>query len=152
MVMNMPKTTFFDMGLCEVFVEVNSPVKPWTIERSVDGFDVHAGRLNLQISLTKQSMLMIKMIGLLLVVHLTFNLEFIRFGVHNLLAINLTELATWALLTHYLFGVSAKNLAIWLVLFFAVDALFTVYGYGPWLTAELPELLAWVVIAKKFTA
>jgi hypothetical protein len=150
--MNMSTTTFFDMGLCEVFVEVNSPIKRWTIERSADGFDVHVGRLNLQISWTKQSMLVIKTIVLLAATHLMFNLEFSAFGVHNLQTITLTELGVWALLTHYLVGVSAKSLAIWLILFFAVDGLFTAYGYGPWLSAEPPELLTWVLIAKRFTA
>ena len=150
--MNISRTTFFDMGLCEVFVEVNSPVELWTIERTIDGFDVHVGRLNLQISLTKQSMLMIKATVLLIAVHLIFNLEFRAFGVHNLLTINLAELGVWALLTNYLFGVSAKSLSLWLILFFMVDGLFTLYGYGPWLSAEPPELLLWVLIAKKFTA
>jgi hypothetical protein len=150
--MIMPRTIFFDIGLCEVFAELNSPVKLWTIERLVDGFDIHLGRLNLQISLTKQSMLVTKTIVLLVAVHLMFNLGFSAFGVHNLLTINLTELGVWALLTYFLVGVSPKSLAIWLILFFAVDGLFTVYGYGPWLSAETPELLLWVLIAKRFTA
>ena len=125
--MNISKTAFFDMGLCEVFVEMSSPVKLLTVERSVDGFAIHVGRLNRQISLTKQSVLIIKTIVLLLAVHLTFNLKFDAFGVQNWLAINLTELGVWALLTHYLFGVTAKNLAIRLVLFFVVDGLFTAH-------------------------
>jgi hypothetical protein len=145
------RTTFFDTGLCEVFVELNSPVKLWTIDGSADGFGVHLGRLNLQISMTKQSIVVARAIVLLVAVHLMFNL--VRaFSVHNLLTINLTELGVWALLTHFLVGVSAKRLAIWLVLFFAVDGLFTAYGYGPWLSAEPPELLLWVLIAKRFTA
>lgn len=150
--MSMSRTNFFDIGLCEVFVEVNSPVKLWMIEKSVDGLEVHIGRLNLQISLTKQSVMMIKTIVLLVAVHVLFNLEFRAFGIHNLLTIDLAELGAWALLTHYLVGVSAKSLAIWLILFFVVDGLFTVYGYGPWLSAEPPELLAWVLIGKRFTA
>jgi hypothetical protein len=149
MLMKISRTAFFDIGLCELFVEVNSPVMLWTIERSADGFDVHAGRLNLQISLAKQSVPVIKSIVLLVVVHLMLS---IAFDVHNLLTFDLAELGVWAVLTHYLVGVSAKNLAIWLILFFAVDGLFTVYGYGPWLFAEPPELLTWVTIAKRFTA
>ncbi|MBV9288575.1 MAG: hypothetical protein JO288_12270 [Hyphomicrobiales bacterium] len=150
--MNMSRTAFFDIGLCEVFVEVNSPVKLCTIEKSVDGFDVRVGRLNLQISKTKQSVMLAKTIVLLIAVHLIFNLVFVVFRFYNLLTINLIELGVWALLTHFFVGVSAKSLAIWLVLFFAVDGLFTVYGYGPWLSAEPPELLLWVLIAKRFTA
>jgi hypothetical protein len=147
--MNMFRTTYVDMGLCELFVEVNSPVELWAIDRSIDGFDIHAGRVNLQISLTQQSMLMVKTLALLAVVHLVFGLVF---GAHSLLAVNLTELGVWALLTRFALGVSAKVLVIWLILFFAVDGLFTAYGYGPWLTAEPPELLLWVLIAKRFTA
>jgi hypothetical protein len=139
------------MGLCEVFVEVNSPVELWTMKRSPDGFDVHVGRLNLQISMTKQSMLVAKTIALFIAVHITFNLVFSAFSVRNLLTINSIELGVWALLTHYLVGVKAKSLAIWLILFFAVDGLFTMYGYGPWLSAEPPELLLWVLMAKRFT-
>jgi hypothetical protein len=147
-----PGTSFFDTGLCEVFVESGSPVKRWTIERSDDGFNAHLGRLNLQISLTKQSSKVAETVILLVVVHVIFNLVFSALSVRNLLTINLTELGAWAMLTHYLVGVSVKRLAIWLVLFFAVDGLFTVYGYGPWLSAEPPELLLWVLIAKRFTA
>jgi hypothetical protein len=150
--MIMSRTSFFDTGLFEVFVELNSPVRLWSIERSADGFNVHLGRSNLQISLTKQSRMVAKTIILLVVVHAIFNLVFSAFNIHNLLTINLTELGVWAVLTHYLVGVSAKSLAIWLVLFFAVDGLFTAYGYGPWLSAEPPELLLWVLIAKRFTA
>jgi hypothetical protein len=148
----MSRTSFVDTGLCEVFVELNGPIKLWTFEASVDGFDIHLGRLNLQISMAKQSMVLAKTIALLVATHVMFTLMFSAFNVRNLLTINLTELSVWALLTHYLVGVSAKSLAIWLVLFFAVDGLFTVYGYGPWLSAEPPELLLWVLIAKKFTA
>lgn len=150
--MTKSRTTFFDTGLCEVFVELNAPARLWTIERSADGFDVHFGRLNLQISLTKQSRMVAKTIAVLIVVHLVFNLLFSAFSVHNLLTFNLTELGVWAVLTYFLVGVSAKSLAIWLVLFFVVDGLFTVYGYGPWLSAEPPELLLWVLMAKRFTA
>ena len=148
----MVRTSFFDTGLCEVFMELNSPIKLWTIEGSVDGFGIHLGRLNLQVSMTKHSMVVAKTIVLMVAVHVMFNLMFSAFNVRNLLTINLTELSVWALLTHYLVGVSAKSLAIWLILFFAVDGLFTAYGYGPWLSAEPPELLLWVLIAKKFTA
>jgi hypothetical protein len=150
--MKVSRTTFFDLGLCELFVEVKSPVKLWTIERSVDGFDVHVGRLYLQISLTKQSMPVIKTIVLLVAVHLMFNLESSTLDVRNWLTFNFTELGVWAVLTHCLVGVSARTLAIWLILFFPVDGLFTVYGYGPWLFAEPPELLTWVIIAKRFAA
>jgi hypothetical protein len=150
--MKISRTTFFDMGLCEFFVEVNSPVKLWTIERSADGFDVHVGRLYLQISLTKQSMLVTKTIVLLVAVHLMFNLGSSALDVNNFLTFNFIELGVWAVLTHYLVGVSARSLAIWLIVFIAVDGLFTVYGYGLWLFAEPPELLTWVIIAKRFAA
>ena len=147
-----PGTSFFDLGLCEIFVESSSPVKHWTIERSDDGFNVHLGRLNMQISVTRQSRRIAQIILLLVAVHIIFNLAFSALNIRSLLTINLIELGVWAILTHYLVGVSVKSLAIWVVLFFAVDGLFTVYGYGPWLSAEPPELLLWVLIAKKFTA
>lgn len=148
----MSRTTFFDMGLCEVFVEVNGPVKLWAIERSVDGLDIHIGRLNLQISLTKQSMMLAKTIVLLAAIDVVSNIAISAFSFRAFLTISLAELGIWAILAHYVVGLSIKNLAIWLLLFFAVDALFTVYGYGPWLSAEPPELLLWVLIAKRFTA
>jgi hypothetical protein len=132
--------------------ELNSPVKRWTIEKSVDGFNFHVGSLDLQFSLIKQSGMVAKAVILLLVVHVLFNILFCSFNVHNLLSITVTELCVWATLTYYLVGVSAKNLAVWIALFIAVDGLFTVYGYGPWLSAELPELLLWVLIAKRFAA
>jgi hypothetical protein len=147
-----PRTSFFDTGLCEVFVESSSPVTRWTIERSDDGFNAHLGRLNLQISLTRHSITVAKAVVLLVVVHVILNLVFGAFSVRNLLTINTTELGVWAMLTYYLVGVSVKSLAIWLVSFFAVDLLFTVYGYGSWLSAEPPELLLWVLTAKRFTA
>ena len=148
----MSRTTFFDMGLCEVFVEVNGPVKLWAIERSVDGLDIHVARLNLQISLTKQSMMLAKTIVLLAAIDVVSNIAISAFSFRDFLTISLAELGIWALLAHYVVGLSIKNLAIWLLLFFAVDGLFTVYGYGPWLSAEPPELLLWVLIAKRFTA